>query len=247
MTDFNAFKIFIGSAADFPVLRQNSMVLEPGREHFVELHADFIDTEPAFRKLAIVDRNCSFEDEGSLDYYMRYSHTSCIFECTLKLAAVAANCTPWHLPPGPGSLACDPWAARTFARAMQEGEQDCEHRCLPDCRATLYSVASHTSAPFRGCDSRNLNLSPLCDLASPSSPHAWAEAAVATYSDPPGYVLDRRAGLMRPQFPTAQLQEQEMLKALLGGSTLPEYNAFDKDIAVVNFYFGKPTTFGESL
>ena len=37
--DFNAFKVFIGQPAEFPVIKKRSLKLQPGREHFVELKA----------------------------------------------------------------------------------------------------------------------------------------------------------------------------------------------------------------
>ena len=37
--DFDAFKVFIGEPAEFPVIKQRSVKLQPGREHFVELKA----------------------------------------------------------------------------------------------------------------------------------------------------------------------------------------------------------------
>ena len=37
--DYNAFKLFIGQLEEFPALKQRSIRLEPGREHFVELSA----------------------------------------------------------------------------------------------------------------------------------------------------------------------------------------------------------------
>ena len=37
--DFDAFKVFIGQPAEFPVVKQRSLKLQPGREHFVELKA----------------------------------------------------------------------------------------------------------------------------------------------------------------------------------------------------------------
>ena len=37
--DFNAFKVFIGEPAEFPVIKKRSLKLQPGREHFVELKA----------------------------------------------------------------------------------------------------------------------------------------------------------------------------------------------------------------
>ena len=37
--DYNAFKVFIGKPEEFPLLRQRSLKLQPGLEHFVELNA----------------------------------------------------------------------------------------------------------------------------------------------------------------------------------------------------------------
>ena len=36
-------------------------------------------------------------------------------------------------------------------------------RCLPDCEETQYTY-SVSAAPFRGCDFKNLGLTPLCDV-----------------------------------------------------------------------------------
>ena len=38
--DFNAFKVFIGQPEEFPVVKQRSLKLQPGHEHFVELKAE---------------------------------------------------------------------------------------------------------------------------------------------------------------------------------------------------------------
>ena len=35
--DANTFKVFIGKPAEFPVMKQRSLKLQPGRQHFVEL------------------------------------------------------------------------------------------------------------------------------------------------------------------------------------------------------------------
>ena len=40
--DFNTFKVFIGKPAEFPVVKQRSLKLQPGRQHFVELKSQVI-------------------------------------------------------------------------------------------------------------------------------------------------------------------------------------------------------------
>ena len=37
--DYDAFKVFIGQPEEFPLLRQRSIKVQPGLEHFVELNA----------------------------------------------------------------------------------------------------------------------------------------------------------------------------------------------------------------
>ena len=37
--DYDAFKVFIGQPEEFPLLRQRSIKIQPGLEHFVELNA----------------------------------------------------------------------------------------------------------------------------------------------------------------------------------------------------------------
>ena len=44
---------------------------------------------------------------------------------------------------------------------------------------------------------------------------------------------------MRSHYPGQRAQGQEIIKTLVDD---PKYNAYDKDIAVVNIFFGKPTT-----
>ena len=78
-----------------------------------------------------------------------------------------------------------------FSQLMDGSTCDCK----PDCNSTDYSVVTN-SAPFRcskflkdldiefcarTCDSKNLNMSPLCDLKSGLEPSLWQEEVVNTY------------------------------------------------------------------
>jgi hypothetical protein len=148
-TDYTGFNLFIGEPGEFPVLGQRSIKLRPGMEHFLQLDATSLAAAPNLRDLAPADRGCAFGDERELEFYAEYSHTSCMFECKMKAAALAVGCVPWHLPRAANSTTCDPWGAATFAKALEAVEQsrECSH-CLPDCQQTVYSVA-HSQAPFR--------------------------------------------------------------------------------------------------
>ena len=112
-----------------------------------------------------------------------------------------------------------------------------------------------TSFLSRGCDSRNLNLSPLCDLKNPTKPSIWAEDIGASYPEVPAYIDPALQGLMRRAYPV-EMQGNEIIQDLVGGNTrvllaynliqdtTVEYDAFEKDIAVATFYFGRATALG---
>ena len=57
---------------------------------------------------------------------------------------------------------------------------------------------------------------------------------------PPDYVA-RVESPIRQHYPVPRAKEQEIIESIREDS---EYNAYDKDIAVVNIFFGKPTTIG---
>jgi len=169
--DFNGFKVFIGQSSEFPVLREKSLNLEPGRQHFVDLSGIRVSTDSSAAKLDVDYRGCYF-NESVLEYHTTYSFGSCLFECKIKIAKKKLNCIPWYLPPSfePDILPCDPWQREQFLDIVEhiDTETYCDE-CLPDCNSTKYSVTT-TALPFRQCDSKNLNLSPLCDLKIPLSP-----------------------------------------------------------------------------
>jgi len=61
--------------------------------------------------------------------------------------------------------------------------------CKPDCNSTEYSVTT-SSAPFRKCDSKNLNISPLCSLDSTMKPTLWQREVVDSYNVSAGNIPD---------------------------------------------------------
>ena len=91
--NYNAFNLFIGGPTEFPVLRERSLQLEPGKEHSLEfsgqvkqsgLHS--FDHSQVLSASGIQDlepshRGCFFPDEGNLQYYDDYTFTNC--RCTL--------------------------------------------------------------------------------------------------------------------------------------------------------------------
>ena len=88
----NAFSVFIGGPTEFPVLREDKIVIEPGKEHFLKLSGQvsrtFKDGESkgfsfqvistsGIRHLDPSSRQCFFKDEGDLELYSDYTYTNC--------------------------------------------------------------------------------------------------------------------------------------------------------------------------
>ena len=79
---------------------------------------------------------------------------------------------------------------------------------------------------FSPCDSYNLNANPLCDLSDTRGTLAWTKEIRDKYPNEstPGY----KSSLVSP------------FRLLI-------YNAFERDIAVVNIFFGKNTATGKNI
>ena len=100
----------------------------------------------------------------------------------------------------------------------------------------------------RPCDSYNLNSSPLCNLTDRGSPLYWAGDAAALYSQQTGAVPDYVAlldGPSRRLYPGDRFR-QEVLLPNTTGNKETEYNAVEKDVAVLNIFFGMDTVPGEN-
>ena len=123
------------------------------------------------RSLPVEDRRCKFEDENNLELYQSYSHANCKFECYILHALEVINCVPWFLPKKDGTVMCDPWQTQEFLKQFDSTIR-CPH-CLPDCDTTKFQSSVY-AAPFRRCDSRNMGLSPLCNLESSVYPTIWS-------------------------------------------------------------------------
>ena len=93
----SAFKLFIGEPAQFPMVMDKSIPLQPGREHFVDLSATVVTTN-GIKDISPEDRGCLFTDESNLEFYKGYTFTNCRLECAIKKAEEEHKCIPWHLP-----------------------------------------------------------------------------------------------------------------------------------------------------
>ena len=95
--EFDAFSMFIGQSTEFPVLKQRSLQLQPGHEHFVDLSATVISSNN-IEDIQPEARGCLFPEEGSLEFYERYTFTNCMLECAILKAEERLHCIPWYLP-----------------------------------------------------------------------------------------------------------------------------------------------------
>ena len=95
--DFNAFNMFIGQTTEFPVLKQRSLQLQPGHEHFVDLSATVVSSSN-IEHIQPEARRCFFPQEGDLKFYERYTFSNCMLECAILGAEERLHCIPWYLP-----------------------------------------------------------------------------------------------------------------------------------------------------
>ena len=148
--DFRAFRVYIGQPTEFPGLQKRSLVIEPGREHFIDLRSQVFSSSDGIKQLEPEKRNCFFSTEGSLEFYEEYTFTNCILECGIKAAENITGCIPWYLPHSSDSSVCDPWVTMEFRKLLENLQTNsslCNH-CLPDCFLTR-TTASTSSARFR--------------------------------------------------------------------------------------------------
>ena len=94
---YKAFKLFIGQPAQFPTMRDKSLQVQAGREHFIDLSAKVVSTND-IREISPEARGCLFNDESHLDFYKSYTFSNCRLECMIREAEKIYNCIPWQLP-----------------------------------------------------------------------------------------------------------------------------------------------------
>ena len=149
MNDFRSFRILIGQPKEFPLMKQNSLLIEPGREHYISLSSQVISAS-RIEEIHPESRNCFFSHEGNLEIYEEYTARNCKFECDLKTTFQKYNCTPWFLPPISNSTMCSPWTEKDFMNdfgTLDSADSKCRI-CLPDCEVNQTNVVA-TSAKFR--------------------------------------------------------------------------------------------------
>ena len=95
--DYEAFNVFIGQPAEFPMMKERGLQVEAGREHFIDLSAVVVSTND-IKDITPEARDCFFDDEGDLEFYRSYTYSNCRLECAIKKSEEIFNCVPWYLP-----------------------------------------------------------------------------------------------------------------------------------------------------
>jgi len=207
-------------------------------------------------------RNCYFDDEHPpnqpLTAHKKYSQVSCLLECRIKhvlsLFSDSDKCLPWYFPPvDSGVRLCSPYESRNFSREMEKMPHDVCKGCLPNCDETFYT-SSVSAAPFRHCDFKNLGMTPLCDLGQDNeddtgfasiSPPIWGENVIEQYmvtsNAVPAYVSNSVKSNRRIYTSNDRQRNSAVFTAT--NKLDDTYDAYERDIAIVSFYFEYPTAF----
>ena len=93
-------QVFVGEPEEFVAVGERGKVLEPGKEHFLDISGYVVKAEPDLRTLAPRNRQCYFPDEHPLLYYSNYTAATCRLECGIAAVEQEVHCVPWYLPQG---------------------------------------------------------------------------------------------------------------------------------------------------
>ena len=241
--DFQGFLAAITPPTNYPLIDLNSIMLRPGHVNNVAITATEVVATNSFKdSLSLDQRHCYYSDEYKLETYHEYSHPACLLECQMKLVkdltgktSKEEGCYPWFLPHAEiNTTVCDPWSARHFLANMKKLPDTCKD-CLVDCEYTEYSAAV-TAVPFRVCDNKNLGVSRLCNIENPFGPNPgiygtqiFDEYDYQLPSFANRFVTSRRQRAVR--------MNDEMFSVTFNKDKFNLYDAYEKDIAMVNFYF----------
>ena len=259
--NFRGFSTVIDGGAKYPLTSKNSFLIRPGRENYIAISALQVQAEENIQDIDPEKRECYFPDEHPLEMHKNYSMSNCILECGIKYArsmmmnnsvsnttsnsTESFGCAPWFYPSSDDvySNVCDPWETKTFQTYVTNvPDNQCEE-CLPDCTDTIYQ-SRVSAAPFRDCDHTNLGASGLCDFENKDiNPPIWfnlvedefkgANIDIPEYAKP--NLTQRKLSNIRKSIVNPDMIKD--LTLLTHYKNNEDYNAFEKDIAIANFYF----------
>ena len=175
----------------------------------------------------------------------------------IDLKATNYSCIPWYYPLKPNVVEklCNPWNIVKFNEILKKQiPRGLCDKCLPDCSATRYET-SISYAELQKCDSTSIGgTSMLCNLLEGAvNPSPWISAAQAEYTNMnytvPWYLstsptsstaseTDKKFSDVRSRFQGKDANELNEL-FITEMVNNPTYNAYEKDIGIINVYFGQ--------
>jgi hypothetical protein len=161
-------------------------------------------------------------------------------------------CIPWYYPADDTEVTrfCNPWNTEKFTDILSEQipKGQCE-KCLPDCSITKHET-SMTYAELQKCDDTMIaGTSMLCNMLNPTlNPTPWVDLAQNVYrnsnqtipwylntTSSKNWMNTTRFSDKRTRFPEGTKHDTKMFSSEL--QKIPSYNAFEKDIAIINVLF----------
>ena len=248
--DFDGFIGLINLSGSFPMTSVEGFEIKPGHLNVINMVGSKVDADEDMRDMPVENRQCMFEEENSdLKIHKNYTYTNCLFECSLlyaknQMASVIGDtkgCIPWYFPtPANQSMVfCDPWESVKFFEFLNLIPDDECNKCLPDCSTTIYEPEL-TAVQFRMCDSSNLGVSRFCNLNNKALPQPtkFGSQVRAEY----------KARKLDPTFiQSFEPSYREYSSTVKEGDVFTQnpktYDAYEKDIALVQVFFRKSTMF----
>jgi hypothetical protein len=248
--DFHGFTAIIQSSGSFPLMSQGGLLIRPGNKNIITLTSTKIDANYNIRSLNETERGCLLPEENlNLKLHKNYSYFNCKFECRLRYtmdkfySKYRKICFPWYIPPPNDSIAiCDPWTSSDFYQIMSKEIPDsfCEH-CLPDCKSTLYEPTI-TTVPFEKCDASNIGISKFCridaKLQEPMLTYLFIQILGEFTNLDYGYY---GSSSIPDYIPLKQHTEIRKNDFNIFKKNQEAYNAYERDIAMVEIIYQKST------
>ena len=248
-SDFEGFTGLITSPGNFLLTNLKGFSIQPGHNNLVAVSAVKIEADDDLRVLDPDTRQCLFPDETDrIRLHKFYSQENCFLECSLIFAQNKLKgeehldylCTPWYFPfVDENYTMCDPWQTVRISEIIQNevSSEQCNY-CLPDCIRTIYTTST-SSQPFRRCDERNIELTKMCSVLRKNltKPEKWGRQVLDHYLEKTGTIPDFLTNITSSK---RTVKKSYLLNYLFPGLSR-DYDAFDKDIAVLNVFFDSST------
>ena len=139
---------------------------------------------------------------------------------------------------------CSPWATQDFIEAMEKASTLNCKSCLPDCSVTSYKTQL-SLAPFDPCDHTNIGSSPMCQISLDQdiNPPQWSNDVFNEYLSMNITVPDfvKKYGILSNLRESVQSGKDKYLLMKGPFKRKPFYDAFERDIAMVEYYFDSTT------